>query len=311
MCRASPIASLVITLAVLRPQAAETGPVRISFLTNESVLRDTCELLEKVGTEQTAIQSFSNIVEQSNLLPLRLDLSWFPPESEGSYAFASMPTLVRSLRQKLFELDRAPEFNCFDTAILLSADPRDYPPSCRKSFGRFVISHPLRFSRRFTTAATADEAFELMYPWYYQEATLRAFPPSFRSARVCLTAELFQWRLLPQTIDDGALAESLLATIRSRWKRQNLKFGSGVELVLCHQAILSQPAFRTTHAGVLIRVGKGYTYLEKAGMTGPFVRLDLPNRADLHAWLASLYSGLEEPPFHLFATFNDRSIVPL
>jgi hypothetical protein len=67
----------------------------------------------------------------------------------------------------------------------------------------------------------------------------------------------------------------------------------------------------TDHAGVLFRYNGGYIYLEKAGGSGPFVRLDFKDKTDLTPWLAAAFLNPMPPEGHRFATFNADSIVNL
>jgi hypothetical protein len=91
-------------------------------------------------------------------------------------------------------------------------------------------------------------------------------------------------------------------------RREALKFPSKFEVVLLHNVILSDHMMKTCHAGLLFQRGKGFTYIEKAGTRGPFIRLDLAERSDLIPWLTLPFTDYADPSFRHFATFNDRSI---
>jgi hypothetical protein len=68
----------------------------------------------------------------------------------------------------------------------------------------------------------------------------------------------------------------------------------------------------TVHAGLLFYHHDGFTYIEKNGGIGPFVRLDFSSKRDLLTWLSrSQYQS--DPPekgkrFRIFVTFNQDEI---
>ena len=92
-----------------------------------------------------------------------------------------------------------------------------------------------------------------------------------------------------------------------------MTFPQRFEVVLCHEAKLPQPFFLTDHAGLLYpRSGGGYTYIEKAGGLGPFVRLDLDSKEGLLIWLAAAFRGIGQPESpRRFVTFSANELRPL
>lgn len=67
--------------------------------------------------------------------------------------------------------------------------------------------------------------------------------------------------------------------LRSNWRLEALKFPARFQLVLLHNVDRSERTIKTFHTALLFRQRNGFTYLEKAGTRGPFVRLDLVHRA--------------------------------
>lgn len=91
-----------------------------------------------------------------------------------------------------------------------------------------------------------------------------------------------------------------------------LVFPTKMQVVLCHQVNFPKRILVSVHAGVLFSRQRGFTYLEKAGGSGPFVRLDVQNRDDLVPCLSAIFNGAERQGFtHHFVTFSDRAIVTL
>jgi hypothetical protein len=75
--------------------------------------------------------------------------------------------------------------------------------------------------------------------------------------------------------------------------------------VLCHE-LWPNRWMTTTHAGILVHEGGQQVYLEKAGGSGPFVRLDFSRPRDLADWLAAPLHASANGKTNgaYFATFN-------
>ena len=68
----------------------------------------------------------------------------------------------------------------------------------------------------------------------------------------------------------------------------------------------------TAHAGLLFPREHGFTYIEKAGGSGPFVRLDFDERGALLTWFSGMFRGAERLGYtHHFATFDNTRIQPI
>ena len=94
------------------------------------------------------------------------------------------------------------------------------------------------------------------------------------------------------------------------WERQGVAFPTNMEVVLCHDIAPGATEVLTSHAGLLFHTSDNYSYIEKAGGSGPFVRLDFKDMVDLRCWLAwEVNGGPNAMPDHrLFVTFNNERI---
>jgi hypothetical protein len=129
-----------------------------------------------------------------------------------------------------------------------------------------------------------------------------------RDARICLAPFLLQWYSLPLSTGETNAQRKVLEVLRATWKREGIEFPNRFDLVMLHTADLSEHTMCTRHTGLLFQRKKGFTYVEKAGHHGPFVRLDLAEMSDLMPWLGVPLAGCSSPNCHHFATFNDRTI---
>ena len=103
-----------------------------------------------------------------------------------------------------------------------------------------------------------------------------------------------------------SVAQLVIGELRNDWKSQRIYFPENFQVILCHQVLLTNHLFSTTHAGQLFPAKDGCVYLEKAGGRGPFVRIDFEAKDDLLTWLAGKFD--KKSGDYIFATFNDRKI---
>ncbi len=286
---------------------ASADPVQLSFLNDQAALQDTLGLLRKNHCGDLAVTAFESAVRDYNTNGLPVDVSQFPKAENGFYAFPSVPRVLSLLPHRLCDVSHPFGFNCFDSAIVaasgeLRTDLRpDEPlggflPAGSLSNGHLVYSH----------ASTAREAFSFSYPSSYQDVSEKFIPPALVERRISLTAAFYCFHSAPAFTNEQNIAAQTMQVLRDDWKRQKIVFPTGFQTILCHQIHLTENFFPTTHAGLLFSGSNCFTYLEKAGGTGPFVRLDFHDRDDLLAWLSAEFEKKAED--YVFATFNDREI---
>ena len=284
--------------------------VHATFLTEAAALRDTVDILRGSECTQNAVGAFKRAVERYSSKGFNFDLSKFPRPRSGIYSFDSASGLVAALPHQLCDTPHAYEFNCFDTVITLADGLLSTSLRPDDLAGPFLVQYtPTTNSGSIVRKDTARDAFTLAYPQWYLAATDSAFPAVTRDARISLTAIMFRWHVLPPSTTEEALRSGVLEALRESWRHHDLKFPAGFEIVLCHEVSLQNRMFITAHAGLLFPHKNGYVYIEKSGGSGPFVRLDFEDRAELLIWLGGMFRGAEKLGYtHHFATFNDTKI---
>jgi len=304
---------IVVAVVLLCRMPLAGATVRVAFLTDRAALKDTLEILHKIGCSDGAAGAFQRAVERYSLTGFDFDFGKFPKPRDGFYLFESASNLVAALPHQLCNTAHAYEFNCFDTVVALAGESLRMSLRPDDIAGPFLVPHtPTNGSFSIVPKATARDAFELAYPSWYREATKDALPASLRDSRICLTAALFRCYVLPQSTTELRLGAGVLDALRVTWDRQGMKFGSNFYVVLCHEVNFPQRTVVTAHAGLLHSWKGGFTYIEKAGGSGPFVRLDFNDRNELLSWLTGMFKGAERFGYtHHFATFNDASIESL
>lgn len=267
----------LLTLGLTPATQGTAGPIRLSFLTERTALRDTVTILQSNGCANESCSAFQRAVAHYISTPFDFDLSQFPLQQEGFYQFESARGAVAALPQPLSQIAHNYELNCFDTTILLAGKSLHLSLRPDDLSGPFFVPRPAATNGSFTVmpVETAKAAFTLAYQAWYREASERAFPESMHDARICLTAALFRFYYLPESTTEKALPDALMSALRNAWDREGLKFPQRFEVVLCHDVGLPQHYFVTAHASLLYPRPGGYTYIEKAGGGGRFVRVDV------------------------------------
>ncbi len=305
---------MVLLLMSLSSTAA--GQVRISFLRDESVRRQTLELLAQNRFGKDSVRRFdlalaryysSSFGTESSKFPA--NLSRFPALEGGFYWFGSVDEAAGLLDRPLSEADHAYECSCFDAVITLTTPQLESRIGLDDLAGPILVPHTTTNGAALTLpVATARDAFARAYPEWYRESSASAFPGSLATARIALTAAMFRVHLLRISTEEERLQSAVLESLRRDWRASRLRFPSQAQIVMCHLVCLPEQWFWTSHAGVLLHNGQGYTYLEKAGGTGPFVRIDLSGRAELMPWFTAMFKNAAPGYTHLFVTLNDTEI---
>ena len=331
---ALPFRSLAFVIfGMVLPCLCVAGTVRISFLTDSPALRDSVQFLQSKGCSQEGVLAFQQAVEcyvkdkncpgertqahqktneHSGSMMWSLDLSRFPPKNEGSYVFGSAQALVRALPHPLAQTKHEFGINCFDLVILLSdgaLNSNILPDDSGRPF--WIPQTTGENSTTFTVISkpTAREAFEICCPAWYREKVDQFMPQQSRDTWICLTPMFRTFHRLPTSTREATLRDNVQAALQVTWQNAQLTFPTKFQLVLVHDANLSQNYFVTAHAGLLFERERGFTYFEKAGGRGPFVRLDLENLTDLEVWLGELARlSKEAGSTHYFVTLNDSEI---
>ena len=289
----------------------EAGPVRLSFLQEADSLEDTFEFLTNNGCAEPATTAFQRVVRQYCAEPFDFNYDKFPRLVSGFYLFSSPQELIAALPHRLPDTQHSFGFNCMDAVIVLSNGQLKTGLRPDEIFGPFMPSVTTTNGDEVHFAATPRDAFNLTCPPWYQEATEPLIPASMRDGRICLTAALFRWHLLPISTKKENLEIQVLEVLHTTWQHEKVSFPDQFEVVLLHSVDFSAHAFYTCHAGLLFHPKTGYTYIEKAGGWGPFVRLDLTEKSDLLPWLARSFKDYTNPNFIYFATFNNGEIKKL
>ena len=307
-CLAAKMLSVAASVATLVPSSSSGGQVCASFLQDTNVLGETAQLLVQNGCSKQGVSAFEVAVRHYFEEPLDLDFTSFPTPTHGTYCFPSSRDLLRALPHRLPETKHTFDLNCFDSVILLANGGLRTRLRPDDLTGPIMAPIQTTNGEAIELAATPRDAFTCSNPQWYREATETLIPSALREQRICLASSLFRWYLLPSFASSDNLAPEVLTALRTSWQRDKVHFPSRFELVLLHKVSITGHTICTCHAGLLLQHKGRYTYVEKAGGCGPFVRLDFGNKADLAPWLANAFTNHLDTNVFRFATFNDKTI---
>lgn len=294
---------------ILAGKMLEASPIKISFLDNEEAIEQTTKFLLSNGCDLEAVSSFQRVVDWYNATPTDLNLKKFPPRVDGFYSFQSISNLIEDLPHPLIYTLHQSELNCFDTLILLAGNLIQTTLKPDDISGPFLP--PLTTTNNdvvLRVAATPKDAFTIVCPAWWLEASKSIFSVSIQDKRICLMAAFDFFHFLPSCTTREDLASKLLKTLQVSWKSQGIVFPTNLAVVFFHSVALNEHNSTTSHAGLLFRNNDRFVYIEKAGSSGPYVRLDFTEKKDLFIWYKAAIKPTADQGNLSFATFNDKTI---
>lgn len=301
----------IATIVLLATSVANTAPLRVSFLDDESSLQDTVSVLRSNGCTEDALAGFQRAVQHYNRTPPSLDLKQFPESKSGFYEFTSGSNLVSALPHNLFNTKHEYEINCFDVALILAGDSirtTTQPDDAGLTFVMEVNTGDNRPSP--FPAGCARDAFAAVYPPQYTNLVERITGTPWTDKRIAVTPCVRSFCFLPKSPKEIELSSIVLSTRRSQWNRLGVSFPGNTALILLHRVASNRFGCFTEHAGLLVGKPGKQTYVEKTGGNGPFVRIDLNDLSDLAVYYGSLISGRMNASFpYSFLTVNDKQIL--
>ena len=141
---------------------------------------------------------------------------------------------------------------------------------------------------RYMPMPTPRSAFMTScYDWYLAAVT-SITGRAYSDRQISINASLYSMTPYPWTNDnDPSHAKQLLL---GRWRGQRFALPESPSVVLMHEAWKDTGIMCTVHAGILFQRKESYTYFEKCGGRGPFLRFDGDNVSDISDYYRRLGS---------------------
>lgn len=266
--------------------------LQISFLNDPISRANLANLLKESGCQESSIEGFKKAVRHYYKLPLSVDLSAFPPPKNGVYLFRSGETFASALPESLFATQHPFEINCLDTALLLSCAHISASLVTNTPESHFFVEVNCGGDNRPQAypVISPQNAFEIRYPPWYTNMVTTVTGCPFSREHISLMSCFSEFHMNFQDFSSERTGHSLLQVLRYRWNQQGVVFSERVQLVLLHRLDVENKRFFTSHVGLLFQNGSGYTYIEKSGGQGPFLRIDLQTPKDLAPYFGTLIS---------------------
>jgi uncharacterized protein DUF4300 len=301
---------------LLAEKSVEAAPIKISFLDNEDAIKQTTEFLLAKGCDQESVRSFRRVIDWYNSTPTDLDLKKFPQRENGFYSFQSVSNLVEALPHPLIYTRHQYELNCFDTMILLAGNLIQTKLQPDEIAGPFLVPATKTNHVMMTeVAATPRDAFNEIWPSFWLEATKNAFSETMQNKRICLTTAFDSYYYLPLSTTKENFGDRLLQMLRSRWKQQEVKFPKNIKIVICYNAMLDAPQnianALSSHVGLLFQNREQYVFIEKLGVSAPYVQIDFNSKKDILVWLRAEIEPIMDKREFLLVSFNDLEVKSL
>jgi hypothetical protein len=304
---------LAVSAALVWGNSGKAGQVRISFLNDDTSLQETLAAVRQLGGTSEGLSCFKHAVQHYNSTGTNLHFRQFHESENGFYHVNSMPALIAALPFRLCDTPHEPQLNCFDAAFLLATDQLQTKLTIDQAAGPFLVNCIQTNGHVSVRAATTPrEAFVCSFGQWYLEQTAQFFTLPLLTNRACAEASIVGLTQISATNSETPIDRAVFHALQARWRSSGVRFPDHLEVVLVHLVSFPGRMILTDHSGILFRNGKTYTYVEKSGTQGPFVRLDFDDRSDLLRWLAAYVRGAEQAGYtHFFATFNAVEIKPL
>ena len=266
--------------------------IRISFLDTPAARSNAISFLSSQGCSTSGLSAVAKAIEHYYSTSNTFDTSHFPPRINDGYTFSSTRQLVDALPYHPARTPHAYEMNCFDFVTLLLEDNLEthlLPDQCAAIFlapyssdGTEIGCEPM---------PTPRYAFMTSYPDSYREFIASMTGRPYSDKRISLTATIDSCTPFPRSLRQSQDDLALIATslLHGTWLGQQFSIPTNSPLILIHEAYLNAGFMHTTHAGLLYHSGRRYSYFQKCGGAGPFMRMELEEPAqiqDYHRGLA-------------------------
>ena len=300
------------TLAWICANFALGAPVRVSFLDTDAAREDTLQILAAAGCAKSNLESLDKAIAHYYQTPLAFDVSSFPPARNGFHEFTSVADFIAALgTNQLSFLDHPFELNCIDAALLLAAPRMDVAATLPAQNATYLaIQVRDNYNEWLVPVASLADVYATAHPPGTTPFMTRALGIDFPAKHKTLEAVFYQYQTLPLGTTPDTIAGAVQNALQRHWTRCGIQFSTQMFLVMLHRARADYHLVATDHFGVLVKRENIYTYLEKTGGRGPFLRIDVQDPADV----ASYFSTVTWPdyPFNFMSVNDDLFLkVPL
>lgn len=316
------LALAVIVAAFVLPLCG--AEIRVSLLNNATVLNETCELLLQNGSSHESVEAFRKAVifHKTDLF----DMSRLPEERSGFYYFKNVDELNKAIPDPFCKNTTTNDvahnsLECLDVVVLLIKDAGAKASQLQDEFAtkgfaklknRGSKEKPDYVINPVTSYSFYQYGRTLLYPTNgYTWITGLTRTTDEVDLAVCLKGE----RLLPGKFEDTDPAiKKLFASWNAFREKDGLTFPKKIKVVSCGYIPMRFHYWGIDHVAIFIKNHGKLVYLEKNGMSGPFLRVDFNDEKELGEFAANKVLPESRNPKEInfgapvFVSINDRLI---
>ncbi len=282
--------SCVIVLCVLVVFNVSGAGFRLSFLDNQAVLDDTCQLLQQNGFSEDSVTAFKKLVEDHNRPGNRVDRSKFPACQSGYYYFDSFDDFTNRTVCGFSETpgsDSYPQTTlmCFDVACLLLHGAGCDAPRLEDDFDskKFVAVEP---DGSVVPAKTKSflNAIGVLSPANGYELFVGK-PRTIAETRMGLSLRAKRY-LPPEITNSDDDLRTIFTNHIEDIRKDGFTFPTNCSIGLGLVVNLKRHYIWGDHSFICIATGSRFICLEKNGPKGPYVRAEFDSEKDVAQYMS-------------------------
>lgn len=310
--------SFAIVLCVFAVINVSRAGFRLSFLDQEPVLEDTCQVLRQSGFSAESVTALEKLVEDHNRLGNRVDRGKFPACQNGYYYFDSFSDFTNRTVCGFSETpgnDSYPQTTlmCFDIACLLLHGVGCDAPRLENDFNskEFVTVQP-DGSVVPANAKLFLDAIGVLSPASRFES-LAGRPRTISETRMGLSLRAKR-RLTPDVTNGDGNLRTIFASHIESIRKDGFAFPTNCIIGLGLVVNPKRHYIWGDHAFICIATAGRFICLEKNGTKGPFVRAEFDSESDVAQYMSwDLLLDVTTPKTanygsSVLVSFNDRLI---
>jgi hypothetical protein len=263
------------------------GEIRLSFLQEDQILNDTCDLMKKRGVSVMAVENFQHLVKFHNAGGNGVDTKHFPPSKAGWYEFNSLVDLANRQACEFPRAKGKQTLVCFDVlALLLNGAGL----KAEKLYENFEAKEILEVSPdRKKIEPAKMEVFQtgagLLYPANGYEYFVGC-PRSEAETKLGLALRAPRKIRVGETETDEKLRARFAEHVKVL-RQDGFEFSGQMQVGMVFYVDAKRGYMKSDHAFLCFKSGKTLTTVEKTSPTGPFIRGEFEDPNDLAAYAST------------------------
>ena len=281
---------LGIALYVFTGIHVSAAGFRLSFLDDQAVLDDTCQLLKEQGFPSNSVAAFKKLVAEHNQPGNRVDRGRFPPLENGCYHFENFTDFTNRVVCGFSETPGSNSFPqtslmCFDVVCLLLGGDGGDAPLLEQDFD----SKGFVTVQADGTVASADSisflaAIGVLSPTNFYEA-LVGRPRTMAETRMGISLRAKR-RLPPEVANDPEDLRMIFANHIADVRKDGFHFPTNCCVGLGLVVNPRRHYIWGDHSFICIAKEGRFICLEKNGTKGPFVRVEFDSEKDVAQYMS-------------------------